>query len=47
MQPYAALSLLHSRPNAEQLVNPERLVHLERPANQVRTRRFALRSKRV
>ena len=41
MQPYAALSLLYSRPNAEHLV------HLERPANQVRTRRFALRSKRV
>ncbi len=41
MQPFAALALLHSRPNAEQLVNPER------PANQVRTRRFALRSKRV
>ena len=41
MQPYAALSLLHSRPNAEQLVNPER------PANQVRTRRFVFRSKRV
>jgi hypothetical protein len=42
MQPFAALSLLHSRPDADQQVNPER------PAREVRARRRrVLRSKRV
>ncbi|MEI6689515.1 MAG: hypothetical protein WCN97_09195 [Thermoleophilia bacterium] len=42
MQAYAALSLLHSRPDADQTVNAER------PAREVRARRRpALRSKRV
>ena len=41
MQPYAALSLLHSRPGDDQTVNAER------PAREARPRRRILRSKRV
>lgn len=42
MQPFAALSLLHSRPGHDQTVNAER------PAREARARRRpVLRSKRV